>query len=155
MRGKFCQCGCKRVLTEVDPKTGMVIGICPEGKAKQLVAMRKAKKTHTEKNMNHARNSSGGLIYNTARWKRLSRKQLTLEPFCAMCLKKGRHTTARVADHIIEIRDDPKLAYSIDNLQSLCHSCHNTKTADEKKIRSNINKITYEEDPLLKGFNFV
>ena len=48
---------------------------------------------------------------------------------CQYCLKEGRVKQAQVIDHI-----KPKCAGGtddIDNLQSLCHKCHNRKTSTE------------------------
>lgn len=48
---------------------------------------------------------------------------------CQMCLSKGKYIPAKIVDHIIPKKhggtDDPS------NLQSLCETCHNTKTAME------------------------
>jgi 5-methylcytosine-specific restriction protein A len=38
-------------------------------------------------------------------------------------------------DHIVERSDDDSKRLNWDNLQSLCHSCHNIKTAEEKRKR--------------------
>ena len=56
-------------------------------------------------------------------------------PLCDHCSEKGITKSADVVDHIIEIRDggDP---LSYDNLQALCHKCHNKKTAQERKHRT-------------------
>ncbi len=48
-----------------------------------------------------------------------------------MCYRKGLTTAAQVTDHVIELENGgAKLDDS--NLQSLCISCHNTKTALER-----------------------
>ena len=38
--------------------------------------------------------------------------------------------------YVVERKDDDSLRLSWDNLQSLCHSCHNQKSADEKRKRN-------------------
>lgn len=49
-----------------------------------------------------------------------------------LCVKCGE--IAKVVDHIIEINDGGcKLCY--DNLESLCHLCHNRKTREVKRGR--------------------
>jgi 5-methylcytosine-specific restriction protein A len=74
-------------------------------------------------------------IYNSARWRRLSNKKRTVTPFCEDCEDQGITTLANVVDHIVELNDNPKLAYAWSNLRSLCHACHNKKTAEEKRKR--------------------
>ena len=75
------------------------------------------------------RNKSTDRFYHSARWKEAREKQLTLYPLCAVCQHQ-----ATVVDHIIEIKDGGS-RLSPDNLQSLCASCHNIKTAQEKAQR--------------------
>ena len=66
-------------------------------------------------------------VWTSARWKVLRREQLAREPMCKMC---GRLATS--VDHIIPHRGDPDFAYNADNLQSLCHACHNAKTRADR-----------------------
>jgi 5-methylcytosine-specific restriction protein A len=63
--------------------------------------------------------------YGTERWRRRSILQLREHPLCAMCLKRGRVTPAKVADHIVPHNGD-RNAFLIGALQSLCKSCHDS-----------------------------
>jgi len=75
-------------------------------------------------------------IYHSTRWRKLRRQVLLRDDYmCLACLKEGRYRTAEVADHIVELRDDISKAYDMDNLQSLCHECHNRKTRQEAERR--------------------
>ena len=74
-------------------------------------------------------------IYDTYRWRKLSREYRALNPLCETCLKFHRYIPVDVCDHIIEIEDDKSLAFDSNNLKSQCHSCHNLKTAKAKKAR--------------------
>lgn len=85
--------------------------------------------------LDHQRTPQGTVVYNTKRWKVLSKKKLDIQPFCEKCWKENRERVADVVDHIIEIQDDKSKAYTFSNLMSLCHSCHNTKTAAVAKGR--------------------
>ena len=76
----------------------------------------------------------GKRIYQSARWRRLRDVQIQREPFCRDCLKYDVVTPAKIADHIVEIEDGGDV-WNIDNLQSLCFSCHNAKTARKAKER--------------------
>ena len=69
-------------------------------------------------------------MYGTARWKRIRRAQLSAHPWCVECLAAGRYTPATDVDHVERHEGDPDKFFS-GPLQSLCHSCHSVKTAQE------------------------
>lgn len=73
-------------------------------------------------------------FYSTPAWRKLSKAHRAHEPLCRHCAKAGRITPAAVVDHIIERRDGGA-NYDPSNLQSLCHSCHNIKTQQERRRR--------------------
>ena len=77
----------------------------------------------------------GKNIYSSARWTKLSKQFRKHNPLCACCFERGIYTPCTLVDHIVEIKDggDP---WDIDNLQSMCNSCHNTKTGEEVKKRT-------------------
>lgn len=52
---------------------------------------------------------------------------------CQMCLKEQRITPATEVDHIIPIRVRWDLRLRLDNLQSLCHRHHMSKTAEDAR----------------------
>jgi len=64
------------------------------------------------------------------RWRKLSELIRTNEPLCRECKKYNRTTLAKCVDHIkpIELGGD---MMDPANLQPLCYSCHNAKTARE------------------------
>ena len=75
-------------------------------------------------------------IYNSIQWKDIRIKALVRdEMMCVICRRNGVDTQAKEVDHIIELQDRQDLAYKLDNLQSLCKTCHSIKTAKEKKDR--------------------
>ena len=82
-----------------------------------------------------ARNKESSKIYNTRRWQKLRAIQLIKNPLCVNF--DACNNVATIADHIIEISDKGE-AFSLDNLQSICQSCHNTKTAEAKRDRKKI-----------------
>ena len=57
--------------------------------------------------------------------------QLLREPFCRACAARGIRTRATVVDHITPHRGDWARFIDRGNLQSLCKSCHDRKTARE------------------------
>ena len=72
------------------------------------------------------RNKQAQAFYESAAWRRLRRIKLEMNPICEEC-KKGKATTA---DHIVPIKQDGA-ALDINNLQSLCGSCHGKKSIKE------------------------
>jgi 5-methylcytosine-specific restriction protein A len=85
---------------------------------------------HVEREFFGGRRNS--VIYNSSRWRRISKKKRAVSPFCEDCEDIGVTVIADVVDHIVEITDDKSLAFTWSNLKSLCHACHNSKTAIEK-----------------------
>lgn len=73
--------------------------------------------------------------YKTTTWKHLRASVLRERPLCSECEAKGRVTPAKLVDHIVPVVDAPDRMYDATNLQPLCQSCHNRKTADERKGR--------------------
>jgi 5-methylcytosine-specific restriction protein A len=69
-------------------------------------------------------------FYNSRAWRRASKDNLIQEPLCYECMKHGRLTAAVMTDHIVPIKagSDP---WDAMNWQSLCHSCHSRKSAEE------------------------
>lgn len=63
-------------------------------------------------------------FYNTQDWKEIRIIKLNRDPLCEHCFDKGLYVPANVVHHKQEIRLRPDLARNIDNLQSLCPSCH-------------------------------
>lgn len=69
-------------------------------------------------------------FYNSSTWRRTSKRHLAKYPTCVHCESKGRISQAHVTDHVIPVMQggsllDPR------NHQSLCHPCHNSKSATE------------------------
>ncbi|WP_313297395.1 HNH endonuclease signature motif containing protein [Diaphorobacter sp.] len=69
-----------------------------------------------------------------AAWRKLRAHVLAGEPLCRHCAARGLVVEATDVDHV---NGDPS-DNSMDNLQSLCHSCHSTKTAVDhgKSVRT-------------------
>jgi 5-methylcytosine-specific restriction endonuclease McrA len=62
-------------------------------------------------------------LYDTGRWAAMRRRQLAVEPLCAMCARAGRVEAASVVDHVTPHRGDVGLFFG-GVLQSLCAPCH-------------------------------
>jgi len=55
--------------------------------------------------------------------------QIEQRPICRRC--KARPATE--VDHITPLAEAPDRRYDYDNLSSLCHDCHQAKTAQESR----------------------
>lgn len=67
----------------------------------------------------------------TYRWQKASAGWLRAHPLCVHCDAKGLVVAASEVDHVIPHKGDMKLFWDPRNWQSLCHTCHSTKTANE------------------------
>ena len=75
-------------------------------------------------------------IYQSSRWQHLRRQVLLRDGFlCQNCQRNGVIKTGDVVDHIVELKDDMSKAFDMDNLETLCHKCHNHKTYITKQKR--------------------
>jgi len=90
--------------------------------------------TYTPKKRYEHHYHQGKNIYKSTRWVNLRSQFLKHNPLCKHCQEQGVLTPGHTVDHIKEIVDGGEL-WDVDNLQSLCNACHNTKTGSEKKRR--------------------
>jgi 5-methylcytosine-specific restriction protein A len=67
--------------------------------------------------------------YNTAAWQRLRRAKLAETPLCEPCERRGDIVAANTVDHRVSISSGGEAFPSLAGLMSMCHACHNTKTA--------------------------
>lgn len=74
------------------------------------------------------RDKTSAKFYNSTKWRNARARVKIEEPFCRMCGK-----VADVVDHIIPIKAGGK-KLARENLQSLCHKCHNEKTLQDEII---------------------
>ncbi|MBT2600957.1 MULTISPECIES: HNH endonuclease signature motif containing protein [unclassified Oceanobacillus] len=65
-------------------------------------------------------------LYHSGEWRRLRQLALIRDNYlCQRCLKNKKRSKAQVVHHIIEVKDDWSKRLELDNLESLCHRCHN------------------------------
>lgn len=73
-------------------------------------------------------------FYSSTAWKRLRETvKIRANGLCSMCLDDKRIVVGVIVDHIIPVKVNWRLRLVEDNLQLLCRSCHNKKTAEESK----------------------
>lgn len=61
-------------------------------------------------------------------WEKVRAAYVAIHPLCEWCERNGLTVIVAEVDHIIPIKDRPDLRLDMDNLQSLCKSCHQVKT---------------------------
>ncbi len=83
----------------------------------------------------NARTAESQAFYESPAWRNLRRQKLRQMPLCEICYAEGRIEKAVMVDHKIEIKDGGA-ALDIENLTSICHACHNKKTARERAKRN-------------------
>ncbi len=70
-------------------------------------------------------------FYQSTAWRRLRTVKLEQQPMCEECERQGKITPAQLVDHILPINKGGA-SLDIENLQSLCNTCHNRKSAKDK-----------------------
>ncbi len=74
-------------------------------------------------------------FYLSVRWRRFREWYIANHPLCVRCQADGYIVRATIVDHVVELKDGGA-PYDESNTQSLCLSCHNTKTALERNRRN-------------------
>ncbi|MEN9760117.1 MAG: hypothetical protein RL676_1268 [Pseudomonadota bacterium] len=69
-------------------------------------------------------------FYQSRDWRTLRSAVLREHPLCVVCKAKDRLVAAAVVDHVVPLKDGGA-RFDRANLQPLCVSCHNRKTARE------------------------
>ena len=91
----------------------------------------------------HKRSAS---VIRSRRWRALRLEALRRDGFgCIQCGARGRLEV----DHIQPVRTRPDLAYSLENLQTLCPRCHSRKT----RIEVGMGKPNPERDKWKKSID--
>jgi 5-methylcytosine-specific restriction protein A len=85
-------------------------------------------------------------LYHRARWLRLRRHQLLIEPTCRFCRAQGKVVPATVADHVVPHKGDAN-AFWTGVLQSLCEGCHN-RAKQQQERQGYMNDIGVDGMPL-------
>ena len=80
---------------------------------------------------------TNGAFYQTLKWKNLRGYHLRSHPLCVYCERKGLTVKGYFVDHITPLRQGGRPLDPM-NLQTLCKSCHASKT--NKEIANNKRK---------------
>lgn len=63
-------------------------------------------------------------FYSSTAWAKCRLMKLARDPLCEDCLAEGRLTQGEIVHHVIHYQDRPDMAYHLDNLRTVCRSCH-------------------------------
>lgn len=75
-----------------------------------------------------------GFDYTSADWAATRERALRRDRYqCQLCRRYGRIREAQEVHHIKPVEIRPDLAFSLDNLVSLCHACHNKQHPEKAK----------------------
>lgn len=69
-------------------------------------------------------------FYQSSAWQNLKKLKLATNPLCEECQRNGKLVPAKMVDHIVPIKQGGE-PLAINNLQSLCWSCHSRKSVKE------------------------
>ncbi|WP_435624499.1 hypothetical protein [Flagellimonas sp.] len=73
-------------------------------------------------------------FYNSTRWRKKSRLFREKNPFCEQCERENRVVPAEVVDHVKGLQfllDNGMDPYADEELESMCHKCHNVKSGKQ------------------------
>ena len=97
-----------------------------------------AKVAHENKSKGSTRNDNRWL-YDSRKWKdRVRLSKINRDPLCEICLQRDEFIKATEVDHIKPVSAGGA-PYDMDNLQSLCSSCHSRKSAKERHMKTDKN----------------
>jgi len=86
---------------------------------------KKAQQSYYDK---YNRNKEAKAFYNSKAWRELRPEILRRDNHtCQACWAKGKYTMGNIVHHKIELMDDPTLGLVEDNLETVCHDCHEEK----------------------------
>ncbi|NBI31241.1 HNH endonuclease [Chengkuizengella marina] len=79
-------------------------------------------------------NANKKKFYDSQTWKSCRKLVLIRDNYlCQLCIKQNKLTLADIVHHIEHLEDNPNLALDIDNLLSVCSSCHNKEHPEKGK----------------------
>jgi len=75
-------------------------------------------------------------IRNSGRWRKVRKLKLSRDPLCEDCTEHGLVVPAAQVHHLEPLVRRPDLAYAMENLRSLCTTCHARREAAERSMPS-------------------
>ena len=88
-------------------------------------------------------------LYDSVRWRKRRKRQLTSELLCERCHARGKIVLATVAHHRVPHKGNPELFWN-GELSSLCKACHDGEAQQQEKrgYSTTIGQDGWPLDPL-------
>lgn len=100
-------------------------GYCEEHKV-LAEQNKKERNKYYDEHVRNKRDKKYRDFYHSKEWERVRQRALVRDKgLCQHCIKENKITMADMVHHIIPIKDDWSKRLDLDNLVSLCHTCHN------------------------------
>jgi len=86
-----------------------------------------ASKKKAERNKRYDKNNrTTSTFYKGTTWRKVREQAFKRDDgLCQRCLQKDKIKNADVVHHIEEVQENWDRRYDLDNLESVCHACHN------------------------------
>lgn len=114
------------------------VGFCKDHiRAHEAAMARKSRSRHRTYNKHRSTTPEEAELqrfYRTGAWRRVRNDYITRSPLCEHCAQGGRVMVGTIVDHIAERRDGGD-SFDQKNMQTLCASCHQLKTNQERGKR--------------------
>jgi len=82
----------------------------------------------------YKRDKESKAFYQSKQWKMMRKRMFAKHKgLCVKCKENDKIVLADVVDHIIPYKVDKNKRLDEKNLQTLCHRCHNQKTAEDSR----------------------
>ena len=82
-------------------------------------------------------------FYKLGVWKKIRRVRIELDNFeCQECKRNGKVGKPDMVHHIKTVKEYPRFALQLNNLETLCNSCHNKEHPEKLEQKE---KFTIEE----------
>lgn len=103
---------------------------CPKH-TEEMNIKRQKNRNYTDRKYNKdrkTRDKEAYMFYHSDEWQSIRKLALVRDQgLCQDCKIQGKVTVAEQVHHIIPIKDNWESRYSLKNLISLCHNCHNRR----------------------------
>lgn len=101
----------------------------------------KVKQTNEAKQRYNEQRPKRHEFYHTKAWKQLRKRKVAMTPYCERCKEQGIYRSVEIVHHRIEIEEDWSKRLDIDNLESVCRSCHNKIHGNSFEKEDEIKKV--------------
>ena len=83
-----------------------------------------------ERKPQEGRKAPNDKFYQSTEWRKPRDMNIKAQPLCEECDRRGVYSLSRGGDHIVPINQGGA-PLDMDNLKSICNTCHNRKSGKE------------------------